>query len=349
MATAKKLPSGSWRVQVFTHTDADGRKHKKSFTAPTKREAEILAAQYRSQCTNVNEDRKTVRQAIDGYIKAKEGVLSPSTIRGYVRMIRRYDPIGRMKLSKFNNEQAQLFISDLSVRLSPKTVHNIWGLLISAVSMYCPDKRIKVTLPKIQKRNAVSPSDDDVQKVFRAASRKMKVCIALAAFGSLRRGEVAALKYGDIDGNVVHVHADYVKDVRGEWIYKTTKTPDSVRAVVVLPDEIIDLIGTGKRDDFIVSWTPDSITKRFIDLKKSVGVEGIRFHDLRMYFASIGVVLGIPDNYIADFGGWRHGSRVMKSVYQNKIVPASVLFAEKMKRHFSDVISEKSSQKVPTA
>ena len=35
MATARKLPSGSWRIQVFDHKDVDGKKHYKSFTAPT--------------------------------------------------------------------------------------------------------------------------------------------------------------------------------------------------------------------------------------------------------------------------------------------------------------------------
>ena len=39
MATPKKLPSGKWRVQVFSHMDG-GRKVYKSFTASTKAERE---------------------------------------------------------------------------------------------------------------------------------------------------------------------------------------------------------------------------------------------------------------------------------------------------------------------
>ena len=46
MATAKRLPSGSYRVQVYSHTDSTGRRHYESFTAPTKREAEMLAAEW---------------------------------------------------------------------------------------------------------------------------------------------------------------------------------------------------------------------------------------------------------------------------------------------------------------
>lgn len=51
MATAKKLPSGSWRCQVYDYTDKNGKRHYKSFTSTDqstkgKREAERMAADY---------------------------------------------------------------------------------------------------------------------------------------------------------------------------------------------------------------------------------------------------------------------------------------------------------------
>ena len=46
MATAKKLPSGSWRCQVYDYTDANGKRHYTSFPAPTKKEAEYKGAQF---------------------------------------------------------------------------------------------------------------------------------------------------------------------------------------------------------------------------------------------------------------------------------------------------------------
>ena len=54
MATAKKLPSGSWRCQVYDYTDANGKRHYKSFTSdnPTtkgKRAAEKMAADYAAE------------------------------------------------------------------------------------------------------------------------------------------------------------------------------------------------------------------------------------------------------------------------------------------------------------
>ena len=43
---AKKLPSGSWSARLFLGEDENGKKHYKSFTAATKREAERLALNY---------------------------------------------------------------------------------------------------------------------------------------------------------------------------------------------------------------------------------------------------------------------------------------------------------------
>ncbi len=44
-----ELPSGNYRVQVLDYTDVDGKKHYKSFTAPTKAEAQFLAAEWKKQ------------------------------------------------------------------------------------------------------------------------------------------------------------------------------------------------------------------------------------------------------------------------------------------------------------
>ena len=336
MPTAKRLPSGSWNVQIYSHRNSKGRRVYKSFTAGTKRQAELLAAEYKSGKQRIVDDNKTVYEAVTGYINAKEGVLSPSTVRGYERMIKYYKPIEHIKLYQLTNEQIQIFVSDLARDLSPKTVSNVFGLLSSSIALYLPDKHIRVTLPRIIHKKTLSPSDEDVRGLYDAACDELKKCIALSAYGSMRRGEISALKYSDINENVLFIHADLVKDKGGEWIYKEPKTPDSIRYKTV-PAEVIELLGSGAPDDYVVKWLPDTITKRFIDLRKSQGVN-IRFHDLRHYYASIGAALGIPDLYLAESGGWKQNSKVLKSVYQNKITPISEAFEKKLNDHFSEQI-----------
>ena len=79
MAKAKKLPSGNWRVLVYAGKE-NGKNKYKSFTAPTKKEAEFQAAQYAMERKERENGAMTVQEAIDRYIDAKEGVLSPSTV-----------------------------------------------------------------------------------------------------------------------------------------------------------------------------------------------------------------------------------------------------------------------------
>ena len=96
MPKAKKLPSGSWRCQVYSHTEEiyqkDGTIKKKrvykSFTCldPStkgRRKAEQMAADWAAGKERLPKSSITVKEAIHRYIEAKEKVLSPSTLRGY--------------------------------------------------------------------------------------------------------------------------------------------------------------------------------------------------------------------------------------------------------------------------
>jgi len=344
MVQAKQLPSGKWRCLVYSHTDRTGKKHYRSFTAPTQRKAEKLAQNFQINGKKEVLDVKptiTVADAIKRYIGAKTGALSPSTIRGYKALERNYyKDISEKDIYKLTSEDMQLFVSSITTKVKPKTVANAYGLLYSSILMFRPDAIFRITLPKKPKYRRSAPSDADVMRFFNAADKEMKLCIGLAAFGSLRRGEICALKHGDIDGNKVYIHADLVRGEDAKYVYKEIpKTSDSMRTVV-LPKEVIKLIPKGKKDDFIIKLRPDHITYRFIKLRKNLGID-VRFHDLRHYFASIGAILQIPDTYLSDFGGWRRNSGVMKEVYQNVIENESNKFSNVMTDHFSGLINGK--------
>lgn len=80
MANARKLPSGSWRVRISAGK-RNGKYIYESFTAPTKREAERMAAEWAMERESRPESM-TVESAIDKYIMLKEPRLSPSTYGG---------------------------------------------------------------------------------------------------------------------------------------------------------------------------------------------------------------------------------------------------------------------------
>lgn len=339
MAKAKKLPSGSWRVQVFDYKDVDGKRHYKSFTAPTKREAEFEAVQWAaSGKSNAPIEDIFLYEAITRYIDAKRGVLSPSTIRGYEGMQHNYfKEIGRTSLKSLDNTALQIWISDLSKHLSPKTVRNVHGLLASVLDMFAPDFHLKTTLPAKEKPDLYTPSDEDIKRLLEhVVGRELEIAILLAAFGPMRRGEICALTSDDIHGNIVAVNKSMVQGPDGLWHIKQPKTYSSYRQIEY-PEFVIEKMnGIQGR---IVKATPAQITNRFGRAITFSRLPHFRFHDLRHYAASIMHAIGVPDQYILQRGGWA-SDNVMKTVYRNVIDLETAKQNKKILNHFDGMQHE---------
>ena len=339
MAKAKKLPSGNWRVRVFSHTDGDGKKHYESFTASTKQQAEMMAAKFAIDVDRNRADDITVGECVQRYIDANENILSPSTINGYRVDSRRFKPIERLRIRKLSSNDIQGFINDLNARgLSPKSVKNTWGLLRTSLTFSGIDKQFLIHLPVNPRKKKTAPESEQVKLLYENASPMMKKAIMLAARHSLRRGEICALKYKDLNGDVLYVHSDVVKSADGHsWVHKDIpKTSDSNREIY-LSEKDLELIGTGEPDEYIVPVVPTSIGTNFDRLRKRTGVK-IRFHDLRVYFASISAAMGIPELFTATQGGWKEGSQVLKDHYKKPIASINEGYARKLNQYFDDIM-----------
>lgn len=337
MAKAHKLPSGKWRVRVYSHTDNLGKKHYESFTALTKQEAELMASKFANDNDRKRSADITVGEAVQSYIEANSNALSPSTLYGYKTIQKRLKGIESVRIRKITSPDIQHFISYMIDNgLSPKTIKNTYGLIRSALTFSGIDQEFMIHLPSIAKKTKIAPEHDQIQELYNHASKKMKIVIALAAFCSLRRGEIAALKYGDINGNTIYIHSDIVYGTDKKWHYKEVpKTAASSRTIYV-HDNLLALIGTGEPDEFILKVNPNTIGENFRRLRKKLGIE-ITLHDLRHYFASLAKVLDIPDIYAASLGGWKNNSPVLKEVYQGNIVSMSEEYAQRLSGKFESM------------
>ena len=145
---ATKLPSGSWRVRV--EMESEGKRRWKSFTAPTRKEAEYLAAQYAYTQKERNKPQDmTIGGAMDAFIDARSAVLSPSTIRSYRQINRCYfQDLHALRLRDLTNTIVQRQVNAISLRCSPKTVRNALALLTSVLKVYHPDFAVRVDLPR---------------------------------------------------------------------------------------------------------------------------------------------------------------------------------------------------------
>lgn len=320
MATAKQLPSGAWRVRVYIRTDENGRKIYKSFTHPDKRKCERYAAEYADEHRASN-DRSSFGYAADAYIASREGVLSPSTIRGYKNIDKylktHYRAFCDLSVEDIDAQTYQAVINDMNLFSSPKTIRNRNGFISSVMkSRGYPLPPIK--LPAKVKSDMRIPDIEDVRTLLaNAKGTDLEVPILLGAFAPMRRGEICALRIEDIDGNTIHVHRAIVEDGDGNLYEKSPKTYESDR-YILMPEDIIQKI---REKGYITDAVrPHVLTNRFARLAEKCGLKGIRFHSLRHFCISYLHAKGIPEEYILERGGWESSGSVMKSVYRHTLI-----------------------------
>ena len=338
MATAKKLPSGSWRVRAYVGKGPDGKDKYKSFTASTKKEAEYMAAQYvRFDREIAKADSDTFGAVADRYIGSKSNILSPTTISGYKKIKKNHlDEWEKTKVSDLTNSKIQIKINEISEIKSPKTVRNVYGFITAVLYYANPERRISVSLPKKKKNIKVLPATEDVINAVRGTN--VELAAMLAMWMSLRLSEIRGLMKSDIiDGYMIVRHVK-VKTENGEELREATKTYDSTR-MLKLPQYILDLIE--KTDtEFIVPETPGRIYKRFQAALKTAGIDRhMSFHDLRHLNASVMISLGVPDPYAMERGGWS-STNVLKSVYQHTFSKERLGADAKIDNYFEKIINK---------
>lgn len=314
MAKAKKLKSGNWRVLVYEYTDEQKKRHYKSFTAPTKKEAEYMAADYALNRKEETYEDLTLKEAYQRYISSKSAVLSPSTIAGYERSKRNhFQELMHYKLSKLTAKHIQIAVNEMSADHSPKTVRNAHGLLHSVIRTYRPNFEFNTTLPQKIKPQYTIPTTADITALLEKANDKIRIPILLASQGGLRRSEICALTVDDFTDLGVNVNKAAVIDSNKKVVIKTTKTVAGTR-FVPLPQSVI---AEAKSWQYF-GMSPAVLQGQFSRLVDKSDVPHFSFHKLRHYFASELHANGVPDKYIAEIGGWET-VEVLHNIYQHTL------------------------------
>lgn len=337
MATAKKMPNGKWKVQVYIGKDQNGKRKYKWFSDYDKRRCERMASEYVDE-HRVVEENGTFAKYLESYLTAKTPILSASTIRGYKCTQRylklHYEAFYRAKAASIDRDALQRIVNDMAEYVSPKSVRNHYGL-ITAVLKYSGYHVPEITLPARQKPGLHIPDTNVVQEIIKACEgTEMEIPVLLAAFGGMRRSEICALKLDDIQGNVIHIQRAVVLSDDRELVVKDTKTTDSNRYVPI-SEEIIDKIR--KKGCITKIKTPNGITKRFEQITEKIGYKGIRFHDLRHWNASYLHSQNVPDIFILSRNGWRT-DYVMKNVYRHELASEKNKWNQEINNAFKKII-----------
>ncbi|HWE10459.1 MAG TPA: tyrosine-type recombinase/integrase [Solirubrobacteraceae bacterium] len=164
----------------------------------------------------------------------------------------------------------------------------VWGLTANPVAGV-----EKQRTPSTGDLEVFSP--EEVMALVRAAASKPDAAVFLtAAFTGLRRGELIALRWRDVDfaGSVIRVRGSYAAGAL------TSPKSGKVRSVPMAPDVARALAGLGQRAD----WTGDddlvfpgegggyldgsALRRRYTAALGRAGLRALRFHDLRHTFGT---------------------------------------------------------------
>ena len=138
----------------------------------------------------------------------------------------------------------------------------------------------------------------------------------------MRRGEIFALKWDDIDDKKGCIRVDEALALAEngyKFEYKKPKSANGIR-VVAAPDYLVELLKRIKRSRSgikheVFTITPGSWTNLYSKAVKANDLPHVRFHDLRHYHASILYKHQVPDHYAAERLG--HDIWVLKKIYQH--------------------------------
>lgn len=310
MATAKKQASGNWRIKVYDNS----LKKQVAFTAGTKKECELLAAQYLADQRRPPA-QLTLQEAVDKYIEMKSNVLSPSTIAGYQQIERNW--LGGLKvirLCDISNTTLQTHINQLSLNHSAKSVYNTYGLISAVFKAFSPGSQFNIKLPPKKKRTVIFPEIDAILNAFKGTDVELPVLLAL--WLGMRMSEIRGATKSNINDGVLTIDAT-VLTVNGKQIHRqNTKTFDSTRNLV-LPAYIQQLIAQlPPEQERLTILSGDTIYRHYSNILEKNNLPHIRFHDLRHLNASLMLSLGISDKIAMERGGWSNPT-IMKSVYQH--------------------------------
>lgn len=340
MATAKKLASGNYRIRVYVGKNKDAKPQYKSFTAPTKKEAEFAAAQYSRTNVDVRSSDLTLKQAIERYIKSKENVLSPSTVRGYYVIPEQYMPdLMQTRLKKINTEIIQEQFNEFARDYSPKTCRNAHGLISAVLKIHRPDLQLNTTLPQKKKSDIYVPDEKEVKKILQLIKgNALEVPFVLATQCGLRASEISGLM-------LENVHKDYIEikqarvDGRNGAVIKPPKSVAGYRKIPI-SKTLYKLIKDNANGERVWALKSGDISNRWGTFRTNHKLPvQLNFHALRHHYASKCLLLGMPQKYIAELMG--HGSLDMiEKVYQHTFPSAMEEYANKLRENMDRTLKK---------
>ena len=288
----KKTDENRWRLVFDLKRGIDGKRRQKVVRFKgTKKAAETklreIIAEYEIVGA-VDPSFQTLGEYLDCWLIMKKSSVELNVFQRYVSManINIKPALGHIKLQELEtrhiDEAYQVMLDrgrhDGKGGLSPKTIRNINGILSSSLTNAVIWKRIHknpaigVTLPKVKRAEmVVLTKEKSAELLAGCEGHWLHPIVFLALMTVMRRGEIAALRWTNIDLNDGSLKViTSVEETKGSTRIKDVKTSNARRRISLPPLAVEYLkrhkaketekrfqFGLGKDDDAFVFTTID--------------------------------------------------------------------------------------------
>ncbi len=278
----------------------------------------------------------TVRELVnDRWLVSARLSVRPTTYRSYAVYARAYvvPGLGDIRVQRLTAADVEKWVSALTERVSARTARNAAALLGAAVD-YAVKHGVVVrnvvrmaALPKPPRSQRRVPTVEEVERILadlRARGSWTADAVAVAMLTGLRRSEVLGLRWGDIDLGRALLHVrigyHYLSGIDGGVeVAREPKSPSSIRAVELTRQTVsllCDMHTAAEArsvllehpvtlDDYVFAtvegrpYRPDSLSTEFWRATKRLGLNGVRFHDLRHLHASLLLSLNVHPKIVS--------------------------------------------------
>ena len=263
----------------------------------------------------------------------------PSAIRSYEAALRDHivPRLGRRRLADVLHRDVQRIADDLLAEgRDPSTIRNALMPLRVIFRRAVEDGDLALNpcthlrLPAVRGRRERIASPEEARRLLAALPERDRPVWATALYAGLRRGELMALRWDDVDlaRGVIRVERSYDDKGRVEIEPKSRAGRRTVPIVGALRDVLVVYKASQGRDRGLVfassaetPFVPSNLWRRAQRAWKRSGLDPIGLHEARHTFASVLIAAGVNAKAITTYMG--HASIQTTYDLYGKLMPGS--------------------------
>jgi len=327
--TLRLRKDGRWEGRIVIGYDDKGFPKTKNVTAKTKTECaeklELLKEQYGKPTEKINSDMSFGEWIDFWYQTYCKHTLRVTTKGNYENRIYNHiiPEIGMIPLNKLTQYDLQQFyartksggrkirVEAYGAGLSDRMIRAVHANCRSALEKAVQEGLIRTNpaigckLPPKKSREMKVLTQNEVIRFHNRAKEEDYFELFLLELGTgMRRGEILALKWGDLNFVTGELRIErQVNVIHGEAIISAPKTKASIRTVI-LPPSLLQILSEYK-ERINSEWmfpspldnskvrNPSAVRKRLQLILERAGCPKVRFHDLRHTFSTMALENGM--------------------------------------------------------